>query len=117
LGQALQVGALEVRALDYDEAGYQGAATGSRVDVVTVQECAAGGSATVQHRSWHLVDSDGRTLGVAGGKMVGGHPTEDLPRSLAPGECLTTALAIGVAADAVAVAVLDGPDDAWALTG
>ena len=55
-------------------------------------------------------------LGVAGGKMVNGHPTEDLPETLAAGQCLTTRLTIGVPVDATAVAVQDGPDAAWTLT-
>ncbi len=115
LGESLPFGGLEVRATDYRKAAYRGAATGTRVDVVTVEECAESGSETVHHQTWRLIDADGQTLGVAGGKMVNGHPTEDLPQSLSAGECLTTMLAIGVPAGAGAVAVQDGPDDVWAL--
>ncbi len=116
LGESLQVGALEVRALDYRKAAFNGAATGTRVDVVTVEECAEGGSARVQHQTWHLVDAEGRTLGVAGGKMVNGNPTEDLPETLYAGQCVTTMLAIGVPAGSTPAAVQDGPDDTWLLT-
>jgi hypothetical protein len=108
-------GGLEVRAVDYREAGYRGAASGTRVDIVTVEECAPSGSARVAHQTWRLVDVEGRTLGVAGGKMVNGHPTEDLPQTLAAGQCLTTMLAIGVPAGSVAAAVRDGPEAAWVL--
>ena len=115
MGESLRFGGLEVRAVDYREDGYQGAATGTRVEILTVEECATSGSATVSHQTWRLVDADGRTLGAAGGKMVNGHPTEDLPQMLASGQCLTTMLAIGVPADSIAVAVRDGPDDTWVL--
>jgi hypothetical protein len=116
LGESLRFGGLEVRALDYRKAGYQGAATGTRVDILSVEECAEAGSANVQHQTWRLVDSGGRTLGVAGGKIVNGHPTEDLPQTLAAGQCITTLLAIGVPAGSMPVAVQDGPDDTWLLT-
>jgi hypothetical protein len=115
LGESLRFGSLEVRALDYRKAGFEGGATGTRVDVVTVEECAEGGSTRVQHQTWRLVDGSGRTLGVAGGKIVNGNPTEDLPETLAAGQCLTTALAIGVPAGSAPVAVQAGPDDTWVL--
>lgn len=117
LGESLRFRDLEVRALDYRKAGFDGAATGTRVDVVTVEECADGGSARVQHRTWRLVDAEGRTLGVAGGKIVNGNPTEDLPEVLSPGQCVTTMLVIGVPAGAEPTTVQDGPDAVWVLTG
>jgi hypothetical protein len=116
LGESLQVDGLHVRALDYRKAGFAGAATGTRVDVVTVEECAEAGSVRVQHQSWRLLDADGHALGAAGGKIVNGNPTEDLPQTLAAGQCLTTRLAIGVPAGSTPVAVQDGPDDTWRLT-
>jgi xanthine/CO dehydrogenase XdhC/CoxF family maturation factor len=105
-----------VRALDYRAAGFDGAASGTRVDVVTVEECAEGGSAEVRHQTWRLLNADGRILGAAGGKIVNGNPTEDLPQTLSAGQCLTTKLAIGVPAGSAPVAVQDGPDDTWLLT-
>jgi len=111
-----QVGAPpKSRALDYQKAGFGGGATGTRVDIVTVEECAEGGSTRVRHRTWRLVDSAGRTLGVAGGKIVNGNPTEDLPETLSSGECRATMLAIGVPNGSTPVAVQDGPDDTWTL--
>ena len=115
LGASLTFGRLEVRALDYQKAGFDGAATGTRVDVVTVEECAEGGSARIHHDTWRLVDAGGHTLGVAGGKIVNGNPTEDLPETLAAGQCVTTKLAIGVPAGSVPLAVQDGPDAVWVL--
>ena len=115
LSESLPFGALEVRALDYQKAGFGGGATGTRVDIVTVEECAEGGSTRVRHRTWRLVDSAGRTLGVAGGKIVNGNPTEDLPETLSSGECRATMLAIGVPNGSTPVAVQDGADDMWTL--
>lgn len=115
LSESLRFGSLQVRAISYDRSGVGGAANGTRLDVVTVEECASGATAQVQHRTWHLVSADGRTLGVAGGKVVDGHPTEDLPRTLYAGQCLQTKLAIGVPVGSTPVAVMDGPSNTWTL--
>lgn len=115
MSETLSFGGLEVRAIAYRKAGNTVAATGTRVDIVTVEECAGSGSARVQHRPWRLIDAAGKTLGVAGGKIVNGHPTEDLPVTLPPGHCIQTRLAIGVPAGSVPVAVMDGPDNTWIL--
>jgi hypothetical protein len=115
LGEDRPLGPLDVRVIGYRRAGYRGAAAGTRVDLVKVQECAARGPTLVHHRTWRLLDADGRTLGRAGGKMVGGVPSEDLPHALAPGECLTTTLAIGVPARSVASLAQDGAHDTWTL--
>jgi hypothetical protein len=114
LSHWLPFGALEVRALGYRRAGVTGART-SRIDVVTVEECADTGSALVRHSTWHLVDATGRTLGVAGAKAVDHQPTEDIPRRLEPSQCMQTELAIGVPQRSVAAAVKDGRHDTWDL--
>ncbi len=108
---------LDVRVLDYDRAGIASdAGADTRVDVVAVEECAhAGADAVVSHRQWRLVDSAGRVLGAAGGKVVGGAPTEDLPLRLDAGSCATTSLTVAVPADADVTAVRDGTDTTWVL--
>ncbi|MDQ1428499.1 MAG: hypothetical protein QOK39_1975 [Acidimicrobiaceae bacterium] len=106
---------LRVRALDYRRAAVTGAAAGTRVDVITVEECASAKRARVDHRSWRLVARSGRTLGAAGGKIVNGTPTEDFPRTLSAGQCVETTLAVGVPRGSVPVTARDGPDDAWVL--
>ncbi len=116
LSEWLPFGSLNVRATGYERAGVGHAATGTRIDVVTVEECATSSTVTVRHQTWHLINAAGRTLGVAGGKIVNGQPTEDIPRQLSPGECDETMLAIGVPGDATAVAVKDGTENAWLLT-
>ncbi|MEJ7630261.1 MAG: hypothetical protein WKF54_11785 [Nocardioidaceae bacterium] len=115
MSEPLRFGTLQVRPLAYRRAGFDGAATGTRVDIVTVEECAAAGFARVRHRTWHLVDAAGEPLGFAGGNIVNGNPTEDLPVSLSPGQCIDTKLAIGVPAGSTPVAVKDGPDNTWVL--
>jgi hypothetical protein len=117
LGESQTFGGLEVRALAYRKAGFDGAATGTRVDIVTVEECARGGPARVHHDTWRLLGPGGRRLGVAGGKVVNGNPTEDLPETLAAGQCVTTKLVIGVPAGSTPVAVQDGPTAVWVLAG
>lgn len=115
LSETLTFGGLEVRAIAYRKAGFAGGATGTRVDVVAVEECAPSSPARVQHRTWRLVDAAGRALGVAGGKLVNGFPTEDVPETLSAGQCIRTRLAIGVPAGSTPVAVKDGPDNLWIL--
>lgn len=110
----LGYGGLSVRALEYHRAGASGA-RGSRIDVVLVEECAVSGTSTVRHTGWHLVDAEGRTLGFAGGKVIGRHPIEDIPRTLAPGQCQRTSLAIAVPPDSAPVAVKDGARNTWIL--
>lgn len=107
---------LSVRVIQYTASVVPTSGSGDRVDGVEVEECAKGpGPATVSHQSWSLTDADGQTLGLAGGKIVDGSPTEDPPLHLAPGECAQTILSIGVPADATAVYVHDGPDNTWVL--
>lgn len=116
MSATLPVGALDVRIVGYRESGYRGAAQGTRVDILTVQECAVRGSARVRHTAWALLGADGARLGSAGGKMVNGAPTEDLPRLVPAGQCVTTPLAVGVPADADVVAARYGPDAVWILS-
>lgn len=106
---------LEVRAIGYRRAGVASGGA-DRIDVVTVEECATTSTDAVAHHTWHLVDAAGKTLGVAGAKIVHRVPTEDIPRELAPGGCRQTQLAIAVAESAVAAAVKDGPAATWLLT-
>lgn len=114
MAEWLPFGALDVRAMGYQKAGASGARD-SRIDIVTVEECADTGRSTVRHTTWHLVDAAGHTLGVAGGKIVGGHPTEDIPRRLDPPHCIQTRLAIAVPPSSVPVAVKDGSHNTWVL--
>lgn len=119
MSEWLPFGRLNVRALDYRRSGVPssgaGARHGDRVDVVTVEECAASGSLAVPHHTWHLVDAAGRTVGTAGAKIVDGTTTEDIPETLASGQCRQTMLAIGVPSGSAPVAVKDGPSDIWVL--
>ena len=106
---------LRVRVLDYRKAAVGGAAASTRVDVITVEECATRKPTRVDHRSWRLLNRSGRILGSAGGKIVGGIPTEDIPRTLSAGQCERTRLAVGVPRGSAPVAAKDGPDDVWVL--
>ncbi len=119
MSEWLPFGDLDVRALDYRRSGVSSAGAGGRrgdrIDVVTVEECAASGSVEVPHHTWHLVDAAGKTVGTAGAKIVGGAPTEDIPETLASGQCMQTMLAVGVSSGSVPVAVKDGPADTWVL--
>lgn len=114
LGVSVPFGLLDVRATEYRAHAFPGT-PGTRVDVVMIRECAERGSVRVDHRTWRLVGAQGATLGTAGGKLVNGSPTEDLPHVLAAGECQTTELTIGVPASATPAAVQDGPRDLWVL--
>jgi hypothetical protein len=107
---------LTVRVLDYEPAVVPATGSGDRIDSIEVEECASRARpATVTHQSWSLADTSDVTLGLAGGKLVDGTPTEDPPLHLEAGECAKTFLAIGVPADSRAVFAHDGPDTTWVL--
>jgi hypothetical protein len=107
---------VNVRVLDYQVGPAPTSGSGERVDQLQVEECApASGPVTVTHQDWALADASDVTLGLAGGKFVGGSPTEDPPLSLDAGECATTLLAVGVPVESVAVFAHDGPDTRWVL--
>jgi hypothetical protein len=115
MSEWLPYGALDVRALSYKKGRVSIGTFRSRLDVVTVEECADTGSAVVRHRTWHLVDASGHTLGSAGAKLVGNSPSEDIPQHLTPGNCLQTELVIQVPWRSVPVAVKDGANNTWVL--
>ena len=114
MAEWLPFGRLDVRALGYRRAAVQSNGA-DRIDVLTVEECAESGPVAVPHVTWHLVDAAGKTLGVAGGKIVNGQPTEDIPKTLSTGQCQQTDLAIGVPRSSEPSAAKDGPRNTWIL--
>ncbi len=71
---------LNVRVLGYKRSALPKPNAKTRLDVITVEECApAKHSLVVPHNHWMLVDSDDVILGRAGAKLVHGKAIEDTP--------------------------------------
>jgi hypothetical protein len=107
---------LNVRVLGYQRSALPKPNAKTRLDVITVEECApAKHSLVVPHNHWVLVDSNNEVIGRAGAKVVHGKATEDTPVRLAAGACRRSDLVIAVAYFAIPDVVRDGTVATWSI--
>jgi hypothetical protein len=107
---------LNVRVLGYKRSALPKPNAKTRLDVITVDECApAKHSLVVPHNHWVLVDSNNEIIGRAGAKVVHGKATEDIPKRLAAGACRRSDLVIAVPYFAIPVVVRDGTVATWTI--